>query len=255
MTDHDNQSRNLITVSPAWCLRLLFVVVVIVVIIGAAANFGIYHVAADPESNLAKVLRRADLGHEPSIPNFYSAVAMLVAAALLALIGSLEQSVERTPWHYWYAFSLIFFALAIDEAVLFHEMIDAAIHQRFETSGALFFPWVIVGGVFVIVVGAIFIPFVYKKSKRTFKLFMVAGAIFVAGAIGMEMVASLIFSQAGSEEAGVKTLAHTISMTIEEACEMLGMIVFIFALLDYLATQFPMIEIRFGGREGIGNEY
>jgi hypothetical protein len=139
----------------------------------------------------------------------------------------------------------VFIGLAIDEAVQFHEMIDAAIKNVIETSGFLFLPWVVVGGAFVAVFAFFFIPFVARKSQRTLWLFIFSGTVFVFGAIGMEIVAAIIFENAGSEELGKQTIAHTVSQAIEELCEMLGVVLFIYALLDYLASKFATIEIQF----------
>jgi len=219
--------------------------VVMVVIVGTIANYCIFHVASSPESNGAKVLRRFDLGHEPSIPNMYSSVALLCSAALLALIGRLEHRSRQTGWIYWYGLAIVFIGLGIDEAVLFHEMIDAAIKNFIDTSGFLYLPWVVVGGIFALVFAIIFIPFVARKSKRTLWLFILAGAVFISGAIGMEIVASVIFENSGSEELGKQTISHTIAQSIEELCEMLGIVLFIYALIDYLAARFATIEIRF----------
>lgn len=222
-------------------------VVLLIVVAGTVANYCIYHVVSSPDSNAGKVLKRFDLGHEPSLPNMYSSFALLIAAGLLTLIGFLERRSQQDGWNYWFAMAIVFLGLAIDEAVQFHEMIDAAINRIIQTSGLLYLPWVIVGGIFVVVFAVYFIPFVARKSKRTLRLFVFAGAVFVFGAIGMEMVAGVIFEAAGSEELGIQSVLHTVSQSIEELCEMLGIVLFIYALLDYLATHYKAIDIRFCG--------
>ena len=242
--DHP-QTSTTINFTPRRIAIFFLIIVAIIVVIGTIANYCIYHVASDPDSNGAKVLRRFDLGHEPSIPNMYSSFALLLSAGLLALIGRLEQRQQQQGWMYWYGMAIVFVGLSIDEAVLFHEMANTAIKNVIETSGVLFLPWVIAGGIFALAFAILFIPFVAKKSKRTLWLFLIAGGLFVFGAIGMEMVASLIFEQSGSEEAGVQQVSHTLSQAIEELCEMLGIVLFIYALLDYLASNFSSLEIRF----------
>ena len=51
-------------------------------------------------------------------------------------------------------------------------------------------------------------------------LFLSAGALFVGGAIGMEMLAGVIFDAAGSYEAGLGSLARSFAQAVEEMLEM-----------------------------------
>lgn len=53
------------------------------------------------------------------------------------------------------------------------------------------------------------------------------------------MVAALIIPNLG-----VESIAHTISQTIEETCEMLGVVIFIYVLLDYIRREIGPLRIR-----------
>ncbi len=218
---------------------------ILILVSGTLANVTIYHGGFEPDGSLVHVLKRFDLGHEPSIPNFYSAVAILICALFLGLIGYLEKQKQVKDYLNWYFLGVIFVGLALDESAMIHEMANTAIGYYISTSGVLFLPWVIAGAIFALLVAIKFIPFVARKSRRTIKLFVIAGAVFVAGALGMEMVASLVFDHAGSEEMGVTSYAHTISQSIEEFLEMLGIIIFMYALVDCLATYHPSIHFQF----------
>ncbi len=233
-----------ICITPKVFSRIFLFMVWVMIMSGTLANFAIYHVVADSTGNFADVLRRFDLGHEPSIPNYYSAVAILIAAGLLGVIGYLDDLKGVKGAKNWYLLAVVCFALSIDEAVQFHEMIDSLIGLFVQSSGVLFLPWVVVGAAFAFLVAIRFIPFIASRSKRTLKIFMVAGFVFLVGALGMEMVASLIFAQAGSEELGVATLSHTISQCCEEFLEMIGIVIFLYGLTDYLATNYSSIEIH-----------
>ncbi len=73
-------------------------------------------------------------------------------------------------------------------------------------------------------------------------LFLIAGATYLGGVLGMELVgSSYIFNYGPS-------LSYGIVATIEEVLEMLGIIVFIYALLDYLETHVESMLIRFVSR-------
>jgi hypothetical protein len=58
---------------------------------------------------------------------------------------------------------------------------------------------------------------------------MSAGIIFVAGAVGMEMVGGRYVFYNGKEE-----LQYALMVTLEELLEMTGIIIFIYALASYI---------------------
>jgi hypothetical protein len=66
-------------------------VVSLLVIAGTIANWVIYHWAQTPEAPVARLFRRLDLGHEPSLPNFYSSLALILCAVLMRSTGWLWQ--------------------------------------------------------------------------------------------------------------------------------------------------------------------
>ncbi len=233
-----------IRIIPLKVIRLFAIVILLIAVLGTFCNYLIYHVVT-PGSDIAKVLKRFDLGHEPSIPSFYSAIAILVGAALLFLIGKLSRQKTGETALQWHLLGILFVCLSVDEAVQFHEMLDTAMSKIMGKSGLFFLPWTIAGAAFSIVVAIFFLPFLLRLPVKTRNLMILAGAIFVAGAIGMEMVASLIFSDAGSIELGVQRLSHTFSQFLEELLEMAGIVLFIFALLDYLRSNFKTLIVHF----------
>ena len=71
-------------------------------------------------------------------------------------------------------------------------------------------------------------------------LFIVSGAIFVFGAIGFEMLASRQFSIHGDISGD---LMYAVFYTFEEFLEMLGIVVFIYTLLSYIAIKFTAFTV------------
>ena len=209
--------------------RRLSYLVLGILIVGAIANVVIYHVAPDPDHKLARAAQRFDLGHEPSIPALYSSVALLASALLLLVISQAERRSETPYANHWLGLAVIFLGLAIDEAVMFHEMLVNTLREQFDTHGIFFFPWVIPGAIFTAFVGLMYLKFLRNIDRRTARLIVLSGAIFVGGAIGMELVAGVII-----ENHGVESLAHTASQTVEEGMEMYGVVLFLYALADYL---------------------
>ena len=218
-------------------------IITVILTTGTLANWMIYNVAPAPDHPIADVLKRFDLGHEPSIPAFYSASMILCCACVLVAIGRSAKSRQRR----WYLLSFCMLAMALDEAVMFHEMVDSAVRIFLPTSGALYFGWVIPAMVLVLAFGIIFLKLLLSLERRTASLFVVSGLLFVAGAVGMEMVAGTIFDAATSEEEALKSISHVISQACEEGLEMVGIAVFFVALIDHVQRngqgfQFPVVN-------------
>jgi hypothetical protein len=112
-------------------------------VIGTLANLVIYQVAFEPDVPLGRLARRFDLGHEPSIPNWYSSFALLACAILLALLAVVERSVSRRHAIAWGGLAAIFVLLSIDEAVMFHEMFINSLRSAWGTHGifSVGHPW------------------------------------------------------------------------------------------------------------------
>ncbi len=101
---------------------------------------------------------------------------------------------------------------------------------RSDARGALYFLWVVPYGVATVVIGLAYLKFVWALPKRTRLHFIMAGVIFLTGALGVEML--------GAREAdlyGYDTVIYCFLYSVEEMLEMLGVVLFIYALLSYLA--------------------
>ena len=218
---------------PKRIAQRLALLVLIIVVVGTVANIIIYNVAPSTEHALAKLMKRFDLGHEPSLPNWYSSIALLAASMLLAIIASAEKFAASKDTSRWYTLAAGFLLMAVDEAILIHEMADAPLHEWLDTGGLLYFAWVIPYFIVVLLLGAFFLPFLLRLSSRTRSLFVISGTLFVSGAIGVELFEGLIVDSQGVER-GFASLKLTFAQTIEEALEMFAIVLFIYALLDYL---------------------
>jgi len=213
--------------------KVLAGVIGVLIVVGALANYAIFNLAPHPEHDIADVLKRFDLGHEPSIPAFYSAVVMLASSAVLWFLAKYDHQGEKERRTAWHILAFVMLGLAIDEVVMFHEMGTAAM-EKFGLSGPFYFSWVIPGFIFVCVFVAVFARLLLKLDLRTRVLFIVSGLLFISGAIGMELIAGVIFDAAEDEAAALRSVSHVLVQAVEEGLEMLGMALFLCALLDYV---------------------
>ena len=170
-----------------------------------------------------------DFAIEGNIPSFYSAVAILSCSALLALITRVNWCKPGGDRYYWLALTLIFLFLAVDEAVAIHETIGSFFERYFHAAGFFYFMWVVPYGVAIAVLGFVFLKFVLALPKHTRMQFVAAGTIFLTGAVGIEM-----FGAREADLYGTDTITYCVLYTFEEMFEMLGIVLFIYALLTHL---------------------
>lgn len=167
---------------------------------------------------------------EKNIPSFYSMSTLLFCSILLATIAYAKKVASNRYAPYWGALSIIFLGLSWDEAFSFHEQLIDPLRSALNTSGIFHFAWVIPGSIFVLLGLLAFWGFLCVLPKKTRHLFLIAGAIYVAGALGMEMINGYYASLYGKWN-----IVYAIITTLEEFCEMVGIAVFIYALLSYMS--------------------
>ncbi|NNF78714.1 MAG: hypothetical protein HKN05_11860 [Rhizobiales bacterium] len=221
------------------CAKTLFIVAVVLTIVGAFANIVIYQIADTPQAGIARVMSRFDLGHEPSLPAWFSSMVLLLNSAMLILISRAKSASADPFTMHWLALGLIFLGLSIDEAVMFHEMIDKLISFGVSTNGFLLFPWAVVGLGFALVVFFAYYKFLANLPLRFATLFIASGSLFVGGAVGMEFLAGNIIDQYG-----VASIFHTIVQTIEEGLEMAGSILFFYTLTEYWVWSYGPMGLK-----------
>ncbi len=173
-----------------------------------------------------------DFDIEGNIPTLYSAVAVLFCSALLALVTHVNWHRPDGKRFYWLGLTILFFLLAIDEGTAIHEEVSTLLEDYMEATGPLYFLWVVPYGIATLVLGLAYLKFVWELPKETRARFIMAGLIFLSGALGIEML--------GAREAdlhGYETVTYCALYTLEEMLEMLGIILFMYALLSHLAGE------------------
>ena len=181
---------------------------------------------------------KINLETEQSIPTFYTVVLMVVSSVLLWLAYRLNLP-TRSLRSRWLVLALVFVGLALDEATSIHELLNDYTPRIYQpTSIYLAWTWVLPYGLFSAVLFVVYIPFLRALPRRTAGLLMLAGGIYIGGAIGVEMIGSALFIVKGP-----LSLQYGLSVQVEEFLEMAGLIVFIYALTGYLLRQPLTIKV------------
>lgn len=194
----------------------------------------------DTNSAPARVLDVFSVNREESIPTWYATINLFLAAALLAWIAVVKR-IQREPFaRYWAGLAAIFLYLSIDEGAAIHESTSGPLQRAFDSTGFLEFGWLILGVPLVLLFAALYFRFWLKLPRDTRLLFLAAAALYVGGGVVIESVSANQYALDGGSSLAYLTIA-----TFEELFEMLGVVVLIYALLDYSARRDYLLTLHF----------
>lgn len=226
-----------ITLSPASVARGLCLVLGLLVLASIASDLAAYLWNDDIIFGLVPLF---NLREEQNLPTFFATFLLLCAGLLLWLIAAQKRPLKETFAAHWLFLAAVFFYLAVDEAGSIHELLGPPVRAAFggNMRGIFHFAWVIPGLLAVAVLALGYVKFFLHLPRRTRTAFFAAAALYLAGAIGLEMVGGRQIELVGRDWV-YNTLA-----SVEEVLELGGSIVFIWGLLDYLAENHPDLRFR-----------
>lgn len=218
-----------IPLTPGAVTRFLLRVVGCLVVLSCLSDISHYFFRG---SRFAKYFSTVfSLDREANIPTFYSFLALLFSALLLGAIAH-AKNLDSSPYkQHWKILSFIFLYLSLDEAGQLHEKLIPPLRSLLNATGFLFYTWVVPFSFLVVIFLLSYSKFLFHLPVSTKKLFVAATALYIAGAMGLELVGGYIFTLKV-----LPPLFYTIATTIEESLEMLGIVVFIHALISYIKT-------------------
>jgi hypothetical protein len=216
----------------ALSLLLIAIALLIAHVTGAVASHVFHH------QQVFGLVDSFDMNVENNVPTFFSAFILVTSAVLLTVITS-QSTADRYAGH-WKWLVIIFTFMAIDEDAALHELLIEPVRDLLPVTGPLYFAWVIPYGLAVLAIGVLYLRFVWSLTARTRGLFIGAGSLYLAGALGFESVGGWYFSLHGEME----DLPYSLLVATEEFLEMSGIILFIYALLDYLRDRLAGEPLR-----------
>jgi uncharacterized membrane protein len=218
----------------AFSRRLIVIAIVLTVLSAARRSLdSLFDLSRD--SWAFQATRFLDVVVDGTLPTWYSSVLLLIAAALVLHVLRLRREQDaasrRIPYLVGLAVGLVL--MSIDETAEIHEQFTPLVHDTVTVnSAALQYAWVVVAIPMVLVVALVYRRWVLTLPRSVRNLVLAGGAVFVAGAVGLEIVsAQLEFGANATQTAAV--VSHG-----EELAEMLGVIFFIEAMMRYLTDVF-----------------
>lgn len=173
---------------------------------------------------------------EQNLTSLFSSALLWIAAGLLGSIASVTS--EKKQRMGWMGLAVIFLFLGVDEFASLHERLGGMVDRFVAAFGLGCFAWVIPYGIFLILLVVTYIKFLWRLPLDTRTWLIVAGAIYVGGALGFEIIGGAWFIKV--DEGWV----YQIFVTCEELLEMTGSIVFIQALFLHIERHMPPFSLR-----------
>ena len=182
-----------------------------------------------------------DVNREQNIPTLFSVLLLVTCSILLGLNFYLHRKQEAGLKMYWATLAIGFVFMAIDEFTELHENVGILFKPLIGSysHGLFYYSWVVPACALIIFLAVFYSSFLFKLPKTTRINFIIAAIIYITGLIGIEMLGGHYHELHGREN-----LTYSLISTLEESLEMLGLILFIRALLDYLSVHFSEISIN-----------
>ncbi len=175
------------------------------------------------------------LSYEQNLPTWFVSSLLLMCALLLAGIAAVTRRSHSRFFWYWAGLAAAFLYISLDETATIHEHAS----DWFDFDGFLYFGWVIPAGILVGVMGLCYLRFLAHLPRKTCLRFMIAGTIYVGGALGVELALGH-----WTDNAGRHNLMYNLLDLGEESMELLGVTLFLLALLEYIGLTWGDLRVR-----------
>lgn len=177
-----------------------------------------------------------NLNLEANVPSWYSAFLMIIISGLSFFIAKIKTSSEKK---YFLFLSIIFLFMSLDEISSIHEIMNKPVRNLLNLGSVFYWAWIVPGLIFLIIFGLTFRQFFKLIGKRFSKLFVSSGVIYIMGVIGFEMLGGWLYSNKLGN-----SYYYIFEVVVEESLEMVGLWLFIYALIEYLKSFVD--EVRIG---------
>lgn len=197
------------------------------------------------------LLERFDLNKERTLPTFFQGLMLFVSSILLAIIAALNKTEPDHGKNAWALMSALMLFLSADELICIHERLGEWTNQCYgflkltdplaiKLSSPFITSWVFIYLPAAFLIFLVSLKWLRRLPAKTRKYFLLAGALYVCGAAGCEMIQSCYW-RFGMDHGN---LGYEINSIVEEGLEMAGVIIFIWALLAYIANRFKNVQFE-----------
>ncbi len=170
-----------------------------------------------------------NLDAEMNVPTWYSSALFALCGLLVLQVAAREETASRR--RKWRFLAGALFVCSIDDIAAMHEMLVDPVRSLLHTRGLFHFAWVVPGILLVAFLAGYVGPLFLRLPSPVRRTFFLAAAVFLGGAIGLEMAGGAYVALHGPNHFAYSLLAH-----LEELLELLGPILFIKGTLQLLSA-------------------
>ena len=177
-----------------------------------------------------------NMDRELNLPTLFSSSLLLISALLMQRLGHNSNPDAADDWR---LLSKIFIFLALDEALQIHEILIIP-GLRHQVHPALASTWVVPYAALALIMLWKFRSFLGSIPRATATGLLRSGAVYVGGAIGMEMIGSFAVR---SSLIRLHSPWYGAITGLEETLELVGIILLMDALMRALLVQQDSVDI------------
>jgi len=179
---------------------------------------------------------------ENNAPTYFSVVLMVLNALLLLTLAARTHLNGSNLYRYWAGLSLGFFCMGFDEAFEIHERFMKPVRAVIgdDDLGIFYYSWVIPALILIAFLGLLFWRFLAAVRATTRVSLIVAGTLYLGGAIGAEMLGGWYVERNSQANVG-----YLLIVTLEEGLEMAGLIALFWAVLRHHKDEYGPVRVQF----------
>jgi hypothetical protein len=239
-------ARVTLSIRPSRVWIVLSLIVIGLVIASTAGRVLLTVIDGDTYRGVREIAYRLDLDRENTLPAWFSSLLLFTCAAALAVVWRIRVKCRGEFVWRWAVLAAAFLYLSLDESASLHEILIEPLRRRMGWGGILYFSWVVPGAVIVLGFGLSYLQFWWRLPRGIRGRVCTAAVLYVGGAMGMELVGGAL-----ADAYGLHAMSYTIVMTIEESLEMVGLIVFLSALLELIRREAPSLSLQWLPARGV----
>jgi hypothetical protein len=208
-------------------LRTALLAIGVLVVLHLLLQYLNLQVYNEANGRIFELSNRLDLDDETSVPSWFSHV-LLLTIGLAAGLAAYLQTEKRLRW-IWGSIASLSVIMSLDEAASLHEHSLQTLHVYVFKEAAptvMQNAWLLVLPiVLALAIASGYVLYNYFP-RRTAKLFILGGVIFLTGAVAVDLLSTAV-----SEE----SFAHQgVMVGVEESLELVGATIILYAIVDYI---------------------
>jgi len=181
-----------------------------------------------------------DLGTEQAVGTWVTSGLHTTCAVISATAALLARRAGSRWQRNWWLLAAAFALMSVDEVAAVHDRLLEPLRHALHTGGVFYYAWVVPALVFGALFLVVQLRFLAALDRATRRGLVAAGALFVAGAAGMEMIEGWLASDGHRGSA-----VYELLVTVEELAEMGAMMLAVCVLLRHLVDTYGAPRITF----------